>query len=564
MLKIETCFQNRIPSANLIFRDKENRGVNLIYYPELGNSGIEFINKYRKKNYWDYVIIPMTFTFLSHKTYTNNYYKDFKKSIPMVRLQRKFTKNNQETRSTVIDLTPLSENFSAYSKSRSKKQTMEAFIKLIEGFALDNKTFTGKDCYLLVDGNGVDEKELTKSIFYFARLNSGKLRIKDISGIVLYGNKRFWPLTIKDKDKDGDFLKINLNVFSRYMKEVHGEEIDSKEVKPDEAIQQTKNVVEKLYQVHMGRKSKSIKNMYTDKIAKADTDIEEDPLELIKSEVNRNQFLKGNTFEEKLSNLFKSKSKKEEKPKTKKEENQEKTDHKIKKMVTTINENLQELNKKHNGVVEVDEKILERNSKNFYKPLDVIGFKDFHAYNKQETEFGENLDQAMFDLIKSIESDKEIGIKVLNIRTEITDTYRDRFKTYKIKIQHKDFGHKKPYTVSFHVPIPSKGKYLKVGGNDYIMINQFFAKPVIKVSPKMVRVYTHYSTCAIHLKHHALNDEDGISSVLENFADMLKYGKKLKKKPHVLTKEEVEKVKNKYDLPDFLNNDIFVNLELKD
>jgi len=562
MLKITTCFKNRIPSANLIFKDVENRGVNLIYYPELGNSGINFINLYRKKSYWDYVVIPMTFTFLSHKVFTNNYYKSFKKNIPMVKMQRKLVKNSQEMRSIVIDLTALNESFSAYSKSRSKKQIMEEFFNLVERFAEDNKTHTGRKCYLIVDGNNTDEKEMVQSIFYYSRLNGNKLRIKNIDGILFYGNRRFWPITMDEEDKAGKYFKVNINLLTRYMKEVHGEVLEPEEESPEESIAKTKATVESLYKVFYGRKTSTAANSYTDLAKKAD-EIEEDPLEIIRSEVVRNRHIPGKSFEEKLSNLFQEK-KENATNKQDAKKKQSALDKQIPHIVKTITKNLKELNRKHNGAIELDEKVIDSTSKNFYKPLNIIGFKDFHAYNKQSSEFGETLDQAMFDLLKSIEIDKELGIKVLSIKTKITDTNRDRFKTYSVKIQHKGFGHTKPYTVSFHVPIPSKGKYLKVGGNDYIMINQFFPKPVIKVSPKRVRVFTHFATCSIHLKHHAINDTQNIDAMIESMADTLKYGKKLKSKPQKLDKEKIVKLKDKYDLPDYMNSDIFVNLEIKE
>jgi len=549
MLKITTFFKNRVVTTNLIFRDAENKGVNVIYYPELGNSGINFINKYRKKNYWDYVIIPMTFTFLFHKIYTNNYYKSFKKAIPMIRIQRRFMKNSNESKSTVIDLTPLSENFTAFSKSRSKKMTMEAFFELIQKFAEDSKA-TGKDTYLVIDSSIGDESEMAEAIHYYSRLNGNKLRINGIEGIALYGAKRFWPLTIKDEDKEGTFFKINMSIFTRFMKEVHNSEIEEEQT-PEEAIEDTKNTVKALYELHKEQLRSAVNDISG--ITKKSDNIEENPLELIKNEVIRNPHIKGKSFEEKLSNLFNEKTDQSGPDKKSKEV----------KIVSEISEELEKLQKQYNGAIELNESTVLKNTKTFYNPFNIIGFKTFNAYNKQDTEFGENLDQAIFDLIKSIEADKEVGIKVLNIRTEITDTNRDRYKTYKIKLQHKDFGHSKPYTVSFHVPIPSKGKYLKLGGNDWIMINQFFPKPVIKVAPQTVRLYTHYGTAAVILKTHVFNENEGVKDLLNNFEQSLKRTKKLKKAPEKISEEKINNIKEKYNLPEFINSDIFTNIEIK-
>lgn len=546
MLKVSTFFQNKITTPNLIFRDQENTGVNIIYYPELGSTGIDFINKYRKKNYFDYVVIPMAFMFLSHKVYPNNYYKEFKKNIPMVRIQRRFIKAGSQLKSVVVDLSALSDNFTAFSKSRSKKQTMDAFFTLVEQFAVDSQ-LTKKTVYLMIDNTQGDEKEMVESIFYMARLNGNKLRIKGIEGIFLYGARKFWPLTVQEEDKDGKYFKVNMNILSRYMKEVHGEEVEA-EVVPEIEVERTKEVVKTLYKTHKD-KFKSSTSALSGGVKRTDS-IEENPLEMIKNEVESNKFIKGKNFEEKLSNLFKDK-------------NEPAEQKKIPLVVKEITSDIKNLNKQHNGTVELNENVVLSSRKSFYNPFKIIGFNDFNAYNKQEVEFGENLDQAIFDLIKSIEMDKELNIKVMNIKIDITDTNRDRYKTYKIKLSHKEFGHEKPYTVSFHVPIPSKGKYLKLGGNDWIMINQFFPKPVVKVAPEMVRVYTHYSTASVFIKTHALNGDKDIKELVDNFAQSLKRTKKLTKKPEALGKERGQLIIEKYNLPEFINTDVFVNMEIK-
>ena len=552
MLKIDNFFKNRIFTPNLIFRDKENKGVNVIYYPELGSTGVEFANKYRKKNYWEYFVIPPAIMFLSHKVLTNSYLKDFKKNIPMVRVQRKFLKTANSLKSVVVDLTPMSHNFAAFTKSRSKKQTTEAFLEIVSKFAADSNA-TGKETYLMIDNKAGSEKDMVESLFYVTRLNGNKLRVKGIEGILVYGGGKFWPLTIKESDKDGDYFKINVNIYSRYMKDVQGEEVQE-EIKPKESVQQTKEMVKALYQVHQDSLKSATSGISG--VAKKTIDIEENPLELIKNEVVRNKNIKGKSFEEKLSNLFKEPSEGE----GKRENNKDK---KTTKIVEDISKELLALNKKYNGTMELDEATVLSSRDSFYNPLNVIGFNDFNGYNKQKTEFGDTLDQSIFDLVKSMEDDKELGIKVLSIKPEITDTNRDRFKTYKIRIQHKKFGHDKPYTISFHVPVPSKGKYLKLGGNEYIMISQFFPKPVVKVAADMVRVYTHFSTAAVFIKTHSFNANNDVKGVIDDFGRSLKRNKKLKGELNKMTPEEAQEIIHKYDLPDFLPNDIFVNMTIK-
>jgi hypothetical protein len=113
------------------------------------------------------------------------------------------------------------------------------------------------------------------------------------------------------------------------------------------------------------------------------------------------------------------------------------------------------------------------------------------------------------------------------------------------------------------VPTPSKGKYLKLGGNDWIMINQFFPKPVVKVSSDMVRLYTHYSTAAVFIKTHALNPDNDVKELIDDFTQSLRRTKKLKGTAEKLNSDKREQIVSKYNLPEYINNDIFQNLEIK-
>jgi len=556
MVKVSTFFQNKIPTSNLIFKDVQNLGTNLIYIPELGNSGINFINKYIKKGYWDYIIIPPAFPFFSHKIYTNSYYKDLKKNIPTLRLMRRFAKTSVDAKSIIMDLTSIGEPYAAFSKSRSKKQLITSLFNIIESFAKDNEK-TSKELYLVIDGNGVQEKEIISSLFYVSKLDNNHINIRGINGIILYGGSKFWPLTttIQEKNKE-PYLKLNLNILNRYLKEIHNEDTHMKEESPVESIAETKKVVKTLYDVH----KKTLDNAINSSGIIKNADIVENPLEMIKNEVQANKHLKGKTFQEKLTSLFKEKAPKDDFDTTK-DLNPTKDDKKLSTLLTNIMKDVKKLNKKYNGVIDISEDSLKRNSKQFYNPLKIIGFNDFHSYDRQRNEFGENLDQAIFDLIKSIETDPELDIKVLNIKTEITDNSRDRLKTYKVRLKHK-FGHDKPYTITFHVPALSLGKYLKLGGNDWIMINQFAPKPIVKVNAKMVRVYTQFSTAAVHIKHHSLNENEDISEIFDSFGLNLKRSKKLKKPVEVMSPKDITRVIDKYQLPEFINPGLFVNMDI--
>lgn len=562
MLKITTAINNRIPTANLIFRNEDNKGVNLIYFPEYPNQGANFINLYRKKNYWDYNVVPAAFTFLGKKVLTNNYFKTLRTKIPQLRTQRKFLKVNKEMQSSVVDLTPLSEEFSSFIKTRSRKQTIETFFELVNSLAVDSLNTTGKKAYLIIDSNNTDEKSLAEALFYLSRLNGNRFRGYSIEGIIAYGNNRFWPLTINDKDNSGEFFKLNTNIMNRFFKEVHSFEAEQAPVDKDEEIKTTRKEVQALYDLHQSSKKKATSVVQSD-ISKKDEELAENPLETIRHIVNGNPYLKGKNLENKLHNLFELTDKEKVEKELKKQEIPAGLTKKDQKIISDIDKDIKKLNQKYNGVINVDANVVNKTADNYYDPINIIGFNDFHAYNRQSTEFDENLDEAMVDLIKSLEKDKTLNIKVLSIKPVITDTFKDRFKTFKIKIQHKDFGHTKPYTVQFHVPYPAQGKYLKIGGNNFIATNQFFPRPVLKVKPNMVRVYTHYSTVAITLKGHTISESVDFAKLTDDFAKKLRSAKKLERPEEKIDKEEAQFIIDKYGLPANMNPDLLINMEIK-
>ena len=79
-----------------------------------------------------------------------------------------------------------------------------------------------------------------------------------------------------------------------------------------------------------------------------------------------------------------------------------------------------------------------------------------------------------------------------------------------------------PYVVKFKVPYPVKNKYFKLDGNTYIMINQFFSKPIMKVKPNLVRLYTHYSTLTVSLKNHKLSETQSLDNIFKEISKLLK------------------------------------------
>ena len=106
----------------------------------------------------------------------------------------------------------------------------------------------------------------------------------------------------------------------------------------------------------------------------------------------------------------------------------------------------------------------------------------------------------------------------------------------------------KPYNITFQVPIPIQQKYIKVGGNNYILINQLFPKSIQKISPNLVRFYTHYSTCSLSIKNTKLTAENSFNDIEENFVQQLLALKAIK--TELFTPQEKDDIAARYNIGD--------------
>jgi len=171
--------------------------------------------------------------------------------------------------------------------------------------------------------------------------------------------------------------------------------------------------------------------------------------------------------------------------------------------------------------------------------------------------------QSMFDLFKSLEMDKEAGLKVQDVKISFEDNIKNRFKIYKVRLKNTKFGYQKPYDIELKVPYPSHGKYIKLDSNKYIMINQLFPYPILKIQPNTVRIYTHFSTAAVELKGSNVNlGTNDLNRIKDTFLINLTEAK-CKVKTNDLDDQKVQYLKDKYNLPPDLNDKLFTNIEIR-
>ncbi len=198
---------------------------------------------------------------------------------------------------------------------------------------------------------------------------------------------------------------------------------------------------------------------------------------------------------------------------------------------------IERINQVYNGAVLF--KDIEPNlTKQVFQPSSMVGLEEISSINKQKTEMFEKMDENIRDLTEAFTQDPDIKIKVLDIKSKLVETNKDRFIEYSVKIQH-DYGiaTKKPYNIIFRVPAPIDDKYIKVGGNNYIMIQQLFPQPIQKVSNTVARLYTHYNTTSVILKGSTLETKD-FKIIEKEFIDGLVSSR-------LLTRSHIEEVDSK-------------------
>lgn len=566
---------------------QDGTGINLIYlsdnnsinYSKNSKTGASFLEKYASKAYFSYVVVPINFMFYNQRIKFNSYFKYIKSKIgAKVRILRKFntTKNDIKTKSIFYDLTALYEGYNILSQ-QSQMKSIKELLSLFQSIEQEAKgTYYQRDTFILLDIDNFGDRKLIEDFVKFSRINNGIFNSKNptsIKGILVYVDDKYFPLTIEQdvRDKDGNLvpgkktLGINFTVYNKIKNIriiVDKQEITQDLIK-DNNLTIKKSTSLETKGVNSGTETDIVsakKNVYKslerrlDKIHKVQKEIQKHSIvdedkqreintliDTAQNEVMRSRDIEGTSIEAKTDALL-----------TRPEF------AKYKKVI----ENIRNINLKYNGAIQIPKDLLQKSAGVYYDPIKATGIETFTAYNKQSTEFDEVLDEAMFDLFKGIEQDKEAGIKVQGIKIGFEDNFKSRFKVYKIKLKNTKFGYKKPYTIELKVPYPVNGKYLKLDGNMYIMANQFFPQPIIKVQSSVVRMYTHFSTAAVELKGTILNKSSDLTRLKDEFLKNMTEAKKLKSSKD-LDSKTIQDIKDEFNLPSNLNDGLMFNVEIK-
>ena len=608
MLQIDKFLKTIGHQNDLIFTTSFGEGSEVIYIPENNNIfalGTFFENqKLNIPGNTDSIIIPNRLT-IAGKTIINNVAYTKMKTLPALKnfqivktIQRLKTKN----KTRYLDTSSFIKEIVTLAHTRSIVGVYNEFFKWLfsslDDFENSNKIInTKRPKILLIDASGglrTDKQSsnlgVTEDLDYFFRMHKYLFDQKTFGQIpdaIIYKIENWYFLVGKKEEfKDSKnpenisgLLKINRMVWNTILKLYNGE-IQTKDLNSKSKL----NKQENLDQILGFSSKKDIKQIL--KVGEEIRDItlknNDQPLKItsdLKKYIEGNPVLsdlEGNTFQEKLQNLYYGLNHSEKlqaqrgiqnninpeeedkiqqdllkDSKTFKESNKsEILDDKTTKLISKLTEEEKLLVKKYNGTVFLDEIIEARESsfsssgKRLFNPDNIVELTEFNGYKKQESEFKNNLDNAIEDLIMSLEKDKEVGIKVLNIKSELKDNNKTRFKRFTVQIQHPNFGNtfKGKYSFTLDVPFPKDKKYIVFGGNDYVMVNQLFNKPIQKVNNQLVRLYTHYNTTSVTLKSTNLSGIYG----LEN----------LEKELIVAIKNIATKQNYNVEISEFLNDNI--------
>ena len=565
MVQIDKLLKSVSHRSEVIFTTSNGNGSDIIYIPETGNiSNFFTTQKLNNKSNTDSIIIPNRLT-VGGKTIINNVaytkaktaseFKGFQINKSIQKL-----KGNLGNHSRYIDTSFFIKEVTSLAHTRSVSGVFNDFFKIMFSIYEDTARYD-KDLkntrlkILLIDldltnTSGIYSTGFTKDFLYYLQLNKYILgsSLGKLPDAIIYkiGANYFviGELVTFPEEPIRNHIKINRIQLENIIKIFDSKSMDILNTKKKELIKdqllgfkEPKNIEQILA---VGDDLRKIHDKFS-----SDTENNLALTTEVKKYIEGNPILsdlEGTTFQEKLQNLYYGMSHAEKLQAQRGVKNEINPDEEESLKEKLSNISLKELNpntdklisklteeekllvKKYNGTIFIDE-MQERDNLGIraFNPDNIVRLTEFSGYKKQETEFQNNLDNAIEDLIMSIEKDKELGIKVHNIKSEIKDTHRTRFKRFTIQISHPNFGDtfKGKYSFTMDVPYPDD-KYNKFGGNDYIMVNQLFNKPIQKVNNQLVRLYTHYNTTSVTLKNSKFNGVYGLQNLEKELMISLK------------------------------------------
>ena len=522
--KLETFLNGKIPHT-LMFSDNENHPLNIIYF---GDKDIPKAFALIAEQ----IVRPTKYTYLGKSILSTQ--NILTKPDPIIVGRTVTMMKKSVGRSILFNLSPIYQTFIHSFNNISKVKVTEGFEQICNSVVKDFNIKSASRKNIIVLNESLINAENIKSLVLgsSSKINSllGYIRYLimfnielniNVDAIVFYNESKhlFYPLTLP-KAKITDSLKFNRQILIRLLQDISPRITDTHLMDINEQnIQKTEILNETIPDDKISLKELLVKleNLTPDLINEKEIIIQE-----IKKITDK---YPGQDLKEKLDYIFASKPEVDQditlhKTAEKKISKTKGTGSTEKTGSDNIDTTIEEINRVYNGSILYSD--IESNLiKQVFDPKKIVGLEEFSSINKQQTEMFEKLDENIRDLANAFTQDPDLKIEVLDIKSQLVETNKDRYIEYNVKIKH-DFGiaTKKPYTITFRVPAPIDEKYLKIGGNNYIMIQQLFPQPIQKVNNTTTRLYTHYNTTSVILKGSVLESKD-FKNVEKEFIDSL-------------------------------------------
>ena len=522
-----------IIGSDFLFLNEENKNNN--------NLLVNFMS-YQNITTFDNIIVPKFLTVLNKKIVNTNYIKETKKKIPnLTSILRKIRIHKNHN---LMDFTTIQPEIISRINTGSKVKISENLFNTFNKACIDfdnNVTVRGskleakeRKTYLLIYNNLNKESLIDTTIlelieYYFKFFNYSIET--NLDGIVYCINNKYFPLTYVDNAENKKFQEMNASNHPKlkgtitYKNKIHFNR---------QMLTQIQSFMENFTINDNNIKSKGIGTSSDDSIDL--TTLKVKIMEIVNDETIPNKEIQIKSliqktndinlidldFEAKVKYIFKDLY-----------ENKEKEEISNDTTNTTIDKvdaaKLDKIKTEYKKVLETyhGSKTIKINNKDrVFNPEEIVGMTTLSGYDRQKQELKDNVDIKMLDLFKSLENDKDINIKIKDVKISLIDEFNNRYKLYKVKIEHPVFGKtfNKPYELQLKVPYTIEDKYIKINGNNYIMINQLFPKPLHKINQNLVRLYTHFNTGSFFISNSA-NSENSIQE-LEAFQNSFNKDKK--------------------------------------
>jgi len=520
-------YTSHTPISDVHFFDPTTKlGDNVFFINETLNDIFLFLKNQNKSLFHTITVPGIIPNFLGKKLSSQKHFAEIKKQYPAFKYNRIPDSKTLEVKASLFDMSAITPDIISLSKSRSKKIVIETLFTLLDSIIKDYPKET-KKCLLIYGDNISTTVSETNTDFiqlleYYFKLQGNRLHL-EFESIVYFMNNKYYPLTTKELDKENrTVLKFNNAMYRLIMTNKTKNITKGTELTIEDIHAQAGNNITRLEALRT--EIKKLSSILDD----AEDDVKKDTIGKIKSLIDKEPELVG-SFEDKLKMLFNDKS----------------LDHE--KHISNVLELHDDVNNKYNGLIDITIPHL-----GVFDTQEIVGLKTLSSYNKQYKELMENIDEDIEALIEStLKSEPDVDITIHSITQKIVDDNKNRYKEFTVKISHKDYGNTtdKPYPLKFRTPVVVNDKYVKLGGNNYIMISQMFPQPIVKVQPNLIRLFTNFSISHVELKNTKLNAKMNFKDVEQTLVNNLKALGKVKK-DESFSNASKNDIGNKYGIPD--------------